>query len=795
MLRNYFTIALRNLRKNKLHSFINLAGLSIGLACCLLIFIYVQRELSYDRFHEKSKQIYRLTAILHLPKEDRPRAVTSPPMGPTIRSNFPEVQNMVRINYSSRFISYQNNKQFDLKIIYADSTFFDIFTFPLIESIDSRPLEKPFSVVLTESTAKKYFGDEDPIGKTVQLSDTIPLRVTGLIADVPQNSHFSFDCLMSRSTIDELNQRRPDNNWFNNNYYTYLLLKKGTNATALEKKVSDYILSQMEEAKKASGLWYDLKLQPLRDIHLKSNLNAEIGPNSDISYIYIFSAAAIFILLIACSNFINLSTAKSLERTKEIGLRKTVGARRPQLMLQFLGESLFFCLVAGIVSLILVITSLPYFNQLTGLNVELSDLKDPMLIGIYVGVIIFVSVVAGLYPAILLSSFQPVLALKESVKGTVHHLVLKKGLVVFQFVVAIGLIIGTIVVYRQLRYIQERNLGLDKEQVVQVEIPPVDQAKGSILQTSLATNPHITNVSLNDFSFSNGFSSVAVLPEGANENELNSLPVISVDEHFIPTFKIALLTGRNFSSAYPSDVDHGFILNETAAKHFGWTAESALGKGINWGLGKEGKVIGVVRDFNFSSLHENIRPLILHMLPESYDLLSIRIQPGQVAQTLSEIETSWKKAGTSSPLEYRFMDEDFLSLYKADQKMQSVLAVFTFFSIFIACLGIFGLSAYTIRQRLKEIGVRKVLGASSSSIVWLFSKELLTLILISIVVASTISYSLMNMWLQDFAYHVDISIWIFIVAGSLTLLISFLTVSAVAFKASLVSPSKNLHAE
>src|SRR6185436_742009 len=247
MIRNYFTIALRNLRKNKLHSFINLAGLSIGLACCLLIFIYVQRELSYDRFHEKSKQIYRLTAILHLPKEDRPRAVTSPPMGPAIRSNFPEVQNMVRINYSSRYISYQNNKQFDLKIIYADSTFFDIFTFPLIESIDRRPLEKPFSVVLTQSTAKKYFGDEDPIGKTVQLSDTIPLKVTGLIADVPQNSHFSFDCLMSRSTIDELNQRRPDNNWFNNNYYTYLLLKNGTNSKALEKKVSDYILSQMQE--------------------------------------------------------------------------------------------------------------------------------------------------------------------------------------------------------------------------------------------------------------------------------------------------------------------------------------------------------------------------------------------------------------------------------------------------------------------------------------------------------------------------------------------------------------------
>ncbi len=795
MLRNYFTIAFRNLRKNKLHSFINLAGLSIGMACCLFIFIYVQYELSFDRYHEKANQIYRLTEVLHLPKEDNARVVSSPPMGPAIKSNFPEVLEMTRINYSSRDISYQDKKNLNSRIIYADSTFFDIFSFESVDGNLNYALEKPFSVVLTETTARKYFGEESAIGKSMFLSDTIPLKVTAVVNDVPANSHFSFDCILSRSSWAEMNQRQPETNWFNNNYYTYLLLKPGTNSHLLEGKISSYIENQMEGARKESGLWYDLKLQALTDIHLRSNQRAEINPNSDITYIYIFSTAALFILLIACSNFINLSTAKSLERTKEIGLRKTVGATRPQLIFQFLGESLFACLIAGVGSIILVFAGLPFFNQLTGLHINTEYLNNPIFIGLIAVIIVLVAIAAGLYPAFLLSSFRPVLALKESVKGGWHHLLLKKGLVIFQFTIAIGLIIGTSVVYKQLRYIQSRNIGLNKDQVVQLTLPLADQAKGKTIQTELQRNPHVLNATLTDFSFSDGTSSVAMLPEGANENEINSIPVIAIDENFLSTFKIPLVAGRNFSTAFPSDPEHSFLLNDTAAKKFGWTSQSAPGKGINWGLGKIGKVVGVVRDFNFGSLHDNIRPLILHIERESYSNISVRIHPGEVMQTLKELESSWKKAGAASPFEYSFLEEDFLSLYKDDQKMQSILGVFTFLSIFIACLGIFGLTAYTIRQRVKEIGVRKVLGASSSSIVWLFSRELLSLIIISIVVACTVSFTLMSKWLEDFAYHIDLNIWIFVLAGLLTLVISFFTVGALAFKASLASPARNLHAE
>jgi putative ABC transport system permease protein len=413
----------------------------------------------------------------------------------------------------------------------------------------------------------------------------------------------------------------------------------------------------------------------------------------------------------------------------------------------------------------------------------------------FIGIIAVVSIAAGLYPAMLLSSFRPVQALRENVKGSWHHLLLKKGLVVFQFTIAISLIIGTTVVYRQLQYIQNRNIGLDKEQVVQLELPLIDQGKGKRLQSELSKNPRVLSTTLTAFSYSYGISRVAILPEGANENELTSLPVIAVDENFLTTFKIPLITGRNFSSSFPSDSAQAFMLNETAAKYFGWTAQSALGKGIDWGLGKKGKVVGVVKDFNFNSLHENIEPLILHIDQESYGNLSVRIQPGQTLQTIKEMEASWKSAGAVSSMKYTFLDEDFLSLYKADQKMQSILGVFTILSIFIACLGIFGLTAYTIRQRFKEIGVRKVLGAGSGNIVWLFSKEFMSLLVLSIILASSAAWIFMNKWLEDFAYHINLSIWVFILAGLLTLTISFLTVGLLAFKASLANPARNLRME
>ena len=794
MLRNYFTIAVRNLRKNRLHSFINLAGLSIGLACCVLICIYVRHELSYDRYNKKSAQIYRLTEILHMPKTDNARAVSSAPMGPAIKANFPEVVDMARINYSSRDISYNEQKHLNAKIIYADSTFFNIFSFSMLSGDALNALEKPYSIVLTESTSKKYFGNDEPVGKTMYLSDTIPLKVTAVINDVPDNSHFAFDCILSRSTFSEMNHREPETAWFGNAYYTYLLLQPAANAQVLEKKITGFIRKEMTSATKESGLYYDLKLQPLTDIHLRSSLNAEIQPNSNISYIYIFSAAALLILLIACSNFINLSTAKSLERTKEIGLRKTVGALRSQLIVQFLGESFFLCLVASLGAFFIVYITLPWFNHLAGMKFSPGSLFDPALIALFMIILILVSIAAGLYPALLLSSFRPVLALKESINGR-RHLFLKKGLVVFQFTIAIILIIGTAVMYQQLNFIQHRNIGVQKEQVLQVDLPLAFQGKGKILQTELQKAPHVLNSSLTDFNFSFGISSIAVLPEGASQNEVNSLPVISVDENFLSTFGASLVSGRNFSHSYPTDPDQAFMLNETAARNFGWTAQSALGKGIDWGLGKKGKVIGVVKDFNFASLHENVRPLILHIEPSFYGFLSVRFNPASTGEALKEIEAGWKNAGIPVPMKYSFLDEDFLTLYKSEKKMQDILSIFTVLSIFVAALGIFGLTAFTLRQRIKEIGVRKVLGANTSNIVWLFSREFLVLVLISLLIASVIASTLMNKWLEDFAYHVQLSGWIFAMAGALTLIVAFATVGALAFRASRANPVRNLRSE
>ncbi|MEP6596936.1 MAG: ABC transporter permease, partial [Ginsengibacter sp.] len=440
MLKNYFKVVWRNLSKNKLYSFINITGLSVGIACCVLIFLYVQYELSYDTYNVKSREVYRLTEVLHLPDENNARALTSPPMAPVLQANFPEVLKTVRISYSGRYLSYRDKKLPSSQIMYADSTLFDIFTFPMISGDQRKALVNPYSIVLTESMAKKYFGNVPPVGKTMQLSDTIPLTVTGVVKDVPANSHFSFDCILSRTTINALNQNLPETEWFSNGYYTYLLLPKNCNYYQLENKFSSFIAKQMADTRKSTGLYYDLKLQPLLDIHLRSNLNSEINPNGDITYIYIFCAAAFLILLIACINFINLSTAKSVSRAKEIGLRKVIGANRFQLVLQFLGESFLFTTIATGLSIALIQFTLPYFNSFTGRSLSLFNFSNYNVLILFSGIIISVGLIAGIYPAFLMSSFSPVKVLKGAVKYEWRDIFLRKGLVVFQFTIAIILI-------------------------------------------------------------------------------------------------------------------------------------------------------------------------------------------------------------------------------------------------------------------------------------------------------------------------------------------------------------------
>ena len=796
MIKNFFLVAYRNLVKSKLYSFINIAGLSVGIAACILIFLYVQYELSYDKYHVKANRIYRLTEILHLPKEDRPQAVTSAIMAPTLETNFPDIQKSVRFTFSSRVLSVKERKFYDTKIAYADSTLFDIFTFPMLQGDPRSSLTRPYSIVLTEATAKKYFGDDPALGKVMQFSDTINLTVTGVIKDIPANSHFTFDCVISRITLSDMRKYEAETGWFNNSQYSYLLLPEKHDYKGLEKKINVFMYKQMEEEKKTSGLWYDLKLQPVTDIHLKSNMEAEVNPNSNISYIYIFSAAAILILLIACCNFINLSTARSLNRSKEIGLRKVVGAMHKQLIIQFLSESFLCAVIAGVIAFGLVRLSLPWFNTFTGKSLPLNFLQVPGLALVYTLIILGVGLIAGSYPALLMSSFTPITALKGVIRHGWQDIILRKGLVVFQFTIAIILIVGTGLVLKQLKFIQDRNIGLNKDQVIEIGIRRADLPKGEVLIAEINKNPSVVNSTLTDFSFKSGISNIALLPEGASETEITSQPVISVDENFMKTFQIQLAAGREFSNSHVTDTTGDFMVNETAVKLFGWkNPEEAIGKKLDWGLGKKGKVIGVVKDFNFASLHDNIQPLIIHILPDWYRFVAIRVKPENLPETLQNLESTWKDITTDSPFEYSFLDEDFGKLYKEEQNLQSVLSLFTLLSIAIACLGLFGLAAFTIKQRFKEIAVRKVLGASVTGIIGLLSKDFLLLVVISALIAFPLAWWGMYKWLQDFAYRIDIGWWTFLAAAVAALLIALLTISFQAIKAAITNPVKSLRTE
>jgi putative ABC transport system permease protein len=797
MIANYFKTAWRNLKRHKLYSLINITGLSIGIACCIFIFLYVRLETSYDKYNVNAHRIYRLTEVLHMPKGDNARAVTSPPMAVALQANFPEIEKAVRINFSARNISNKERKFNDTRIIYADSTFFEIFTLPMQSGNPEQALTKPYSIVLTSSAAKKYFANEQPLGKFMQLSDSINLTVTGIINDIPKNSHFNFDAILSNSTMAEMNPNQPlAKEWYNNNYYTYLLLPEKHNPRELETRITSFIAKEMAEQRKATGLWYDLKLQPLTDIHLKSDLNAEIQQNGDITYVYIFSAAAILILLIACSNFINLSTAKSINRGREIGLRKVIGARRSQLIAQFLGESFFFVIISAILSVTIVVFALPFFNSLTGESLSLSFLQSPVLFLVYAAIILVIGLLAGTYPAFLMSSFRPVHVLKGALKHGWKDIFLRKGLVIIQFTIAIILIAGTGLIFEQMRFIQNRKLGLNKEQVLEFELTQSERGKEETLLKEISKNSGVISAGLTDFTYKYGVSSVATIPEGFAENEVSSQKTIIVDDNFLRTFQIELAAGRDFSKLYPTDIEEGFMVNETAVKEFGWKSNDlALGKGINWGLGKKGKVIGVVKDFNFNSLHEGIKPLIMHISPGDYGVIAVRIKPENVLHTIKAMAQTRQRVTGESSLDYTFLDEDFAMLYKSDFTMRSILSVFTILSIIVACLGLFGLTVFTIRQRYREVGIRKVLGASVTGVVSLLSKDLLKLIIISIAIATPVAWFCMNKWLENFAYRIQINAWIFLLTGISALLIAFLTVSFHAIRAAITNPVKSLRTE
>lgn len=799
MYKNYLKIAWRNILRNKLFSFINILGLSIGIACCSIIYLYVTFEMSYDSYHENSSRIYRITTLLKDPKKQDHFAPTSPTMAVRIKTNFPEVSKFFRMNESKSMITYGDKKIYDTKIKYADSTLFDFFSFKTLEGQNLNALTNPYSIVLTESTAKKYFGNQKAVGKIMHLGDTVNLTVTAVINDIPVNTHFSSDAFISRSTLNELKKndstwvRDHEENWFFCDSYSYILLNKNVDYKKLEPKINAMMDREMAEIRKEVGMSFNIKMQALNEIHLNSHLDAEIkdSKNGDILYVYIFIGAAVLILLIACCNFINLSTARSLNRSKEIGLRKVIGASRSQLIKQFLGESILFSGIATLFAIFMVLLAMPAFNNFLGLEIKM----NASLMVFYLALIIIIGFLAGLYPAILMSSFKPIQSLKGKISHGFSDILFRKSLVVLQFTIAIVLIISTSLILQQLNFIQNRNLGIKKDQIVSVELKPADINQASLILEELKRNPNVISGTVNSFSFK-GVSNITMIPEGFAANEMTSAPVFTADENFIDTYEISLVAGRNFSKDFPSDVNDAFIINETAVKEFNFKSpKEALGKKIAWGGLKDGKVIGVMKDFNYMSLHENIKPLIIHMFPQWSNNISIKLKPQNIAATINEIETTWKKLAPHSPFKYNFNEEEFNSLYQSEINMRSILGAFTILSVMVACLGLFGLASFSIKQRYKEIGIRKVLGSGTAAIVTLLSKDFLKLVLVAFVIAAPIAWLGTTKWLQDYAYKINISWYLFIFAGTIAMLIAFTTVAVQAFKAATANPVNSLRTE
>ncbi|MFA9452729.1 MAG: ABC transporter permease [Candidatus Aminicenantaceae bacterium] len=802
MFKNYFLTALRNIRKHKGYSFINIAGLAIGMACCILIIIFIMTELGYDKFHTKADRIHRLAIDATLGERIINMPVANNPAGPTLVRDYPEVENAVRIQpwRARTSLTYQDLQFYEDGIFWADQSFFSVFSFPLIKGDPETALQTANSMVLTESAAEKYFGTDDPMGKVLKANNQTDYTVTGVCRVVPQNSHFHFDMLASFETQFAQNRRMEDI-WLNFNNYVYLLLSPEADPGALEAKFPALVEQYMGKDLKALGGTINFYLQPLRDIHLHSHLEGEIEGNGNILYVYIFAAIALFILIIACINFMNLATARSATRAREVSMRKVAGAHKGALIGQFLGETVLFSLIALAIALVLVWQALPYFSAISGIEMKIRPELLPWLIPTFFGLILFVGLAAGSYPALYLSSFEPAAVLKGSFKAGKAGSRFRGILVVGQFIVSIALIIGTSLVLNQLRYMKKKELGFDKSHVVvtQVRDRKMLQALDSI-KAQLQQVPGVLAVTSSSI-VPGGQPSISIFrPEGFADDESQIMEQYQVDEDFFPTMGIEVVQGRNFSKEFSTDPEQSVIINQAAAQKFGW--EDPVGRTIrisgdindeNEILFEARTVVGVIADFHLASLHKMIAPQIVYN--SSGSALSLRLSPENTSATLTRLKELWGTIDPGRPLDYFFLDESFDAQYRAEERLSGIFSSFTVFAIFIACLGLFGMASYMAEQRTKEIGIRKVLGASIPGVVALLARDFVKLVLIANLVAWPLAYFIMNRWMQNFAYRAGITIWIFFLTGLAAMTIALLTVSFQSIRAALSDPVRAIKYE
>ena len=804
MLKNYLTIAMRNLLRHKGYSTINILGLAIGMACCVIIILYIQDELSYDRYHTKKDRIYRLAESMEAPGRLLEAAVTPAPWAPALVRDYPEIEHAVRLKPpgSRWLIRYEDKRFYEKGFFFADSTVFDVFTLPLVKGNPATALTVPNTLVFSESMVKKYFGDEDPIGKMITGDSVYKFTITGIMQDLPKNSHFHFDFLASYATLaaDSLYGEPStfQNGGFNHGFYTYLQLKEGYPPGELEKKFPDFLEKYLGEQLKSYGVKARPYLQPVTDIHLHSNLEAELEANSDIRYVYIFSLLASFILLIACINFMNLATARSAHRAQEVGMRKVLGAYRTQLMGQFVGESLLLALIALAVAIGLVHLLLPQFNDLAGKQLEMNYLSS-WLAPALLGIALLVGILAGGYPAFFLSSFRPVAVLHGALKADATRATMRKILVVFQFTISIIMIIGTGVVFTQLNYMQNSKLGFDKEHVIVSRLPDQEAIQGfESYKESVLQYPEITGVS-NSTSVPGEIASISLItPEGVPGDQSPTYVMVSGDYEFLDVMGIEVAQGRNFSREFATD-STACLINEAAVRSLGW--DDPVGKQFTFPGAPPDfpplRVIGVMKDFHMRSLHQKIEPMMLTFNRfGGGPFMEIKIQGKNISRALEILQEQWHKVYPAHPtMEYSFLDDDFAKKYAAEQRLGVVFVAVSTLSIFIACLGLFGLASFMAEQRTKEIGVRKVLGASVSHIVVLLSKDFTRLVVIAFVIGAPVVYYFMNLWLQEFPYRVEMNPWTFVFAGIAALVIAWLTVGYQALKAAMTNPADALQYE
>jgi putative ABC transport system permease protein len=801
MLKNYFLVAWRNLWKNRVFSAINIAGLAIGMAACIVIMVFVFYERSFDGIH--TRNIYRLDEVQKFEGMVAPQnvALSMFPMAPTLKAEFPEVLNFTRVRqYEKVNIGLGETRQLLPRMFVVDSTFLQMFNFKLLKGNRQTALQSPRSLLLTEESATRIFGKGDPLGKTVMRYgyDTIPLTITGVLANVPDNSHMQFDGLVSFSTI-----YRPQmmENWGGNWLVTYLELAPNANIAAMEKKFPEYLKRHMSND---NWKFYELFLQPLNEVHANSSNITHDYVNYqkfDKRYTYIFSFIGLLVLVIACINFMNLSTARSAGRAKEVGVRKSIGAKRVQVAAQFLSESILIALLAMVLAIGLSLLLLPAASALSQRDLQLPLFSNPWLLLSLLGATIVVGAVAGLYPAAYLSSFRPVAVLKNVFKSGSNKAGLRNVLVVTQFTGAVFLIIATVFAVRQLRFMQQKDPGFSREQVMVIPLNNSANRNYETMKQTLLANTMVKAVSASQQRLGNNLHQTGVRFHGNGPVRSLTSSQVVVDHDYLRLYDIKLVAGKNFSGE-PSENASTYIINESLARELlkdepKAPLESLIGKMFGFGgMDSTGRIIGIAKDFNFNSLHHKIETLcIFNQKDWGFGEMSVKVNGAQAQQAINFIKETWTKLIPDVPFEYKFLDEHFEEMYKADKQVSKIVAVLAVLAIIIACLGLFGLASYSAERRTKEVGIRKVLGANVFTIVALLSGNFIKLVIIANVLAWAIAWYTLNLWLQDFAYRIDISWWVFAVAGVVAILIALLTVSFQAIKAAVSNPVKSLRTE